>query len=276
MQLKDKNAIVTGSAQGIGKSIALALAKAGANIVVSDVNLEEAEKTAKEIEALGRKAIAVKCNVADAAEVTELVKKTQETFDTIDILVNNAGVTRDNLMMRMEEKDWDLVLDVNLKGAFLLTKAVTRIMMKQRYGRIVNMSSVIGVMGNAGQSNYAASQGRFDRLHQIHRQGVRLAQHHLQCHRPGIHRDRHDRQADGRGEGELQEGHPAGPDGQRGGRGQRGAVPGLRAIDLHYRPGSARGRRIGDVTLRFPTKRHETTKMSSLDFSLAGLFEAMP
>ena len=157
--LKDKNAIVTGSAQGIGKSIVLALAKAGANIVVSDVNLEEAEKTAKEIEALGRKAIAVKCNVADAAEVTELVKKAQETFTTLDILVNNAGVTRDNLMMRMEEKDWDLVLDVNLKGAFLLTKAVTRIMMKQRYGRIVNMSSVIGVMGNAGQSNYAASKG---------------------------------------------------------------------------------------------------------------------
>ncbi|MDO9390182.1 MAG: 3-oxoacyl-[acyl-carrier-protein] reductase [bacterium] len=159
MILENRNAIVTGSAQGIGKSIALALAKAGANIVVSDVNLEEAEKTAREIEALGRKAIAVKCNVADAAEVTDLVKQTQETFDTIDILINNAGVTRDNLMMRMEEKDWDLVLDVNLKGAFLLTKAVTRIMMKQRYGRIVNMSSVIGVMGNAGQSNYAASKG---------------------------------------------------------------------------------------------------------------------
>lgn len=159
MQLNNKNAIVTGSAQGIGKAIALSLAKAGANIVVSDVNLEEAEKTAREIEALGVKSIAIKCNVADANEVTELVKKTQETFDTIDILVNNAGVTRDNLMMRMEEKDWDLVLDINLKGAFLLTKAVTRIMMKQRYGRIVNMSSVIGVMGNAGQSNYAASKG---------------------------------------------------------------------------------------------------------------------
>src|SRR3989339_595063 len=110
-KLEGKTAVVTGSAQGIGKSIALALAKAGANIVVSDVNIEEAEKTAKEIEALGRKALAVKCNVADANEVSELVKKTQETFDTIDILVNNAGVTRDNLMMRMEEKDWDLVLD---------------------------------------------------------------------------------------------------------------------------------------------------------------------
>ena len=107
MLLKDKNAIVTGSAQGIGKAIALVLAKAGANIVVSDVNIEEAEKTAKEIEALGVKAIAIKCNVADANDVAELVKKTQETFATIDILVNNAGVTRDNLMMRMEEKDWE-------------------------------------------------------------------------------------------------------------------------------------------------------------------------
>ena len=159
MILENKNAIVTGSAQGIGKSIALALAKAGANIVVSDVNIEEAEKTAKEIESLGVKAIAVKCNVADANEVADLVKKAQETFPTLDILVNNAGVTRDNLMMRMEEKDWDLVLDINLKGAFLLTKAVSRVMMKQRQGRIVNMSSVIGVMGNAGQSNYAASKG---------------------------------------------------------------------------------------------------------------------
>lgn len=159
MILKGKTAIVTGAAQGIGKAIALKLAKAGANIVVSDVNLEEAERTAKEIEALGVRAIAVKCNVADSGEVAELVKKAQETFSTIDILVNNAGVTRDNLMMRMDEKDWDLVLDVNLKGAFLMTKAVSRIMMKQRSGRIVNISSVVGLMGNAGQANYAASKG---------------------------------------------------------------------------------------------------------------------
>ena len=157
--LKDKTAIVTGAAQGIGKAIALALAKQGANVVVSDVNLEEAQKTSKEIEALGVKSIAVKCNVADAAEVDALVKQAQAAFPTIDILVNNAGVTRDNLMMRMDEKDWDLVLDVNLKGAFLMTKAVSRIMMKQRSGRIVNMASIIGVMGNAGQSNYAASKG---------------------------------------------------------------------------------------------------------------------
>jgi 3-oxoacyl-[acyl-carrier protein] reductase len=159
MSLKNKTAIVTGAAQGIGRAIALELAGAGANIVVSDVNLEEAEKTAKEIEGLGVKAMAVKCNVADAGEVAELVKKAQETFPTLDILVNNAGVTRDNLMMRMDEKDWDLVLDVNLKGAFLMTKAVSRVMMKQRSGRIVNISSVVGLMGNAGQTNYSASKG---------------------------------------------------------------------------------------------------------------------
>jgi 3-oxoacyl-[acyl-carrier protein] reductase len=159
MLLKNKTAIVTGAAQGIGKAIALKLARAGANIVVSDVNLEEAERTAKEIEGLGVKSIAVKCNVADAGEVAELVKKAQETFPTLDILVNNAGVTRDNLMMRMDEKDWDLVLDVNLKGAFLMIKAVSRVMMKQRSGRIVNISSVVGLMGNAGQANYSASKG---------------------------------------------------------------------------------------------------------------------
>jgi len=159
MQLKDKTAIVTGSAQGIGKAIALALARQGANVVVSDVNLEEAQKTSQEIETLGVKSIAVKCNVADASEVDALVKQVQSAFPTIDILVNNAGVTRDNLMMRMDEKDWDLVLDVNLKGAFLMTKTVSRVMMKQRSGRIVNMASIVGVMGNAGQANYAASKG---------------------------------------------------------------------------------------------------------------------
>ena len=159
MTLKNKTAIVTGSAQGIGKAIALALAKEGANVVVSDVNLEQAQQTANEIAALGTKSLAIKCNVADASEVDALVKQAQSAFPTIDILVNNAGVTRDNLMMRMDEQDWDLVLDVNLKGAFLMTKAVTRIMMKQRSGRVVNIASVVGLMGNAGQANYSASKG---------------------------------------------------------------------------------------------------------------------
>ncbi len=179
MELKNRTAIVTGAAQGIGKAIALRLARAGANVVVSDVNLEAAEATAQEIEGLGVRSLAVKCNVADAGEVAELVKKTTETFPTLDILVNNAGVTRDNLMMRMEEKDWDLVLDVNLKGAFLTTKAVSRAMMKQRYGRIVNISSVVGLMGNAGQTNYAASKGGLISLTKS--VAKELASRHITC-----------------------------------------------------------------------------------------------
>lgn len=157
--LVNKVAIVTGSAQGIGKAIALKLAGAGANIVVTDTNAEGIEQTSNEIKSLGCKTIAVRCNVSEGKEVDELLKKTQEAFSTIDILVNNAGITRDNLLIRMDEKDWDLVLSVNLKGSFLVTKAVSQVMMRQRYGRIVNVASVVGLMGNAGQVNYAASKG---------------------------------------------------------------------------------------------------------------------
>lgn len=156
MQLANRAAIITGGAQGIGKAIALKLVQAGANVIVADMNFEQAQATAQE---LGGRAVAVACNVALAAEVGALVEKTLAEFQKIDILVNNAGVTRDGLLLRMTEKDWDLVLEVNLKGAFLLTKAVARVMMKQNYGRIVNMASIIGVMGNAGQANYAASKG---------------------------------------------------------------------------------------------------------------------
>ena len=157
--LVNKVAIVTGGAQGIGKSIAMKLASEGASIVIADMNEEGISLTTKEIESLGVKTLGVKCNIADMGEVNALVAKTQEMFPTIDILVNNAGVTRDNLLMRMDEKDWDLVLSVNLKGPFLMTKAICQVMMKQRYGRIVNVASVVGLMGNAGQSNYAASKG---------------------------------------------------------------------------------------------------------------------
>ena len=157
--LDRKVAIVTGSARGIGRAIALALAKAGADVVVTDTDAAGIAETSREIEAMGRKALGVTASVADAAQVAALVKKTQETFPTIDILVNNAGVTRDGLLMRMEEKDWDLVLTVNLKGPFLLTKAVCTVMMRQRYGRIVNVASVVGQTGNAGQANYSSSKG---------------------------------------------------------------------------------------------------------------------
>jgi 3-oxoacyl-[acyl-carrier protein] reductase len=158
MLLSGQVAVVTGGAQGIGKAIALALAREGAEIVIADLNLEEANKTAQEIEALGRKVIALKVNVASAEEVEALMKKMLDNFGRIDILVNNAGITRDGLLVRMKEEDWDLVLDVNLKGTFNCTKAVSRVMLKQKAGKIVNIASIIGQIGNVGQANYAASK----------------------------------------------------------------------------------------------------------------------
>lgn len=156
--LKEKTALVTGAAQGIGKSIAVTLAKEGAHVAICDVNLEKAQETAKEIEGLGVKSMAVKTNVSDAKECEDLVNIVVEKFGKLDILVNNAGVTRDGLLVRMSEQDWDLVIAINLKGTFNCTKSAAKYMMKARYGRIVNISSVIGLMGNAGQTNYSASK----------------------------------------------------------------------------------------------------------------------
>jgi 3-oxoacyl-[acyl-carrier protein] reductase len=158
MKLKDKVAFVTGAAQGIGKATAVALAKEGANIVVSDINLELALQTAREIEALGVKSLAVKTNVADLLEVEKSVEEAIKTMGKIDILVNNAGITKDNLLLRMKKEDWDAVLAVNLTGVFNCTKVVATLMMKQRYGKIINIASIVGQMGNFGQANYAASK----------------------------------------------------------------------------------------------------------------------
>ncbi len=151
-------ALVTGAAQGIGKAIALLLARNGADLVVSDINLEKAEETAKEIRAIGPKAMAVKVDVANLSDVERMVAGILEKLAKIDILVNNAGITRDKLILRMTEEDWDAVLGVNLKGTFNCTKAVLRHMAKQRSGKIVNIASVVGEMGNAGQANYSASK----------------------------------------------------------------------------------------------------------------------
>jgi len=160
MKLKGQTAFITGSAQGIGKAISQLLAQEGANIVVSDVNLESASATAQEIKSnFLVEAIAIKCNVAISAEVSEAFKKTIEQFGRIDILVNNAGITRDSLIMRMKDEDWDAVINVNLKGVFNGIKAVAPIMMKQKYGRIINIASIVGQMGNVGQANYSASKG---------------------------------------------------------------------------------------------------------------------
>lgn len=157
--LKGKTAIITGSGRGIGKAIAKKMAGYGANIVINDIpSSTYADETCAEIKALGAECIVVKGDVRNTADVEQLVKTTVDTFGAVDILVNNAGVTRDGLMLRMSEEDWDMVMDINLKGAFHCTKAVARTMMKQRSGAIVNIASVVGVMGNAGQANYSASK----------------------------------------------------------------------------------------------------------------------
>lgn len=158
MDLLDQVAVVTGSARGIGKTIAISLAEAGANVVISDLNVEAGKETVEEIKAMGRKSIWVKADVSQTADAESLIDKTQEEFGKIDILVNNAGITRDNLLMRMSEDEWDSVIAVNLKGTYNCIRAATKIFMKQRSGRIINIASVVGQMGNAGQANYASSK----------------------------------------------------------------------------------------------------------------------
>lgn len=159
MKLKGKVAFVTGAAQGIGKAIALALAKEGADIIVSDINMEVATKTAEEIKGLGVKAMPIKTNVADPAEAENSVADVKKEMGKIDILVNNAGITKDTLLIRMKPEDWKAVIDVNLSGTFNMTKAIAPLMMKARSGKIVNIASIVGIMGNVGQANYSASKG---------------------------------------------------------------------------------------------------------------------
>lgn len=157
--LKDKVALVTGGSRGIGRAIALFLAEAGADVAINySGNEAKALEVVAEIEKLGRRGIAIQANVANGEQVEQMVSQVLDTFGKLDILVNNAGITRDNLIMRMKEEDWDQVIDTNLKGVFLCSKAVTRPMMKQRSGRIINISSVVGVAGNAGQANYVAAK----------------------------------------------------------------------------------------------------------------------
>lgn len=154
-----KNAVVTGAARGIGKAIAQKLAKNGLNVVVSDVLWDEAVSVASELEKnFGVKSIAVKTDVSSAESVASLIKTIMTQWGSMDFLINNAGVTRDNLTVRMSEQEWDMVLDINLKGTFLCSQAAAKEMMKKRFGRIVNIASVSGILGTAGQANYASSK----------------------------------------------------------------------------------------------------------------------
>ena len=159
MLLENKGAVVTGGSRGIGRAVAEALAAEGATVaVIYAGNTKAAEDTVRAIEEAGGKAFAVQCDVADEAAVTDMVKMVHEKLGTIDVFVNNAGITRDGLLMRMKREDWDAVLNTNLTGVYNCTKAVTKIMMKQRSGSIINMTSVVGETGNAGQANYAAAK----------------------------------------------------------------------------------------------------------------------
>lgn len=157
-KLDNKIALVTGAARGIGQAIALKLAREGADVAVCDLQLEWLEETLAAIRAAGRRAEGFACDVSSAAQVQAAVDGTLAAFGRLDVLVNNAGITKDTYLMRMSEADWDAVLDINLKGTFLFTKAAVKPMMKQRSGAIVNVASVIGLIGNAGQGNYAASK----------------------------------------------------------------------------------------------------------------------
>lgn len=159
MTLNNKISLVTGGTRGIGREVALALAKEGSDVAISYTSNEElALNIVEEIKNLGVNSIAVEANVANNDDVVNMIKTVEEKLGTIDILVNNAGITKDNILIKMSEEDWDSVLDVNLKGVFLCSKAIARAMMKKRYGKIINISSVVGINGNPGQSNYSASK----------------------------------------------------------------------------------------------------------------------
>lgn len=159
MRLKDQIALITGSARGIGKEVALTFAKEGAKVIISDINGDSASKTCEEFIQQGFEAAGFACDVTNTDSVSQMVDKILDKYGRIDILVNNAGITRDNLLLRMSEQEWDSVLNTNLKGTFICTKIVSKFMLKAKKGKVVNIASIIGVRGNAGQANYAASKG---------------------------------------------------------------------------------------------------------------------
>ena len=155
MDFEGKTVIVTGSGRGIGRTIAERFAAMKARVVICDLEQEQVDKVAGEI---GGETVGIKADVTNQGDIENLFEQARQSFGKVDIVVNNAGITRDTLMIRMDEKDWDMVLDINLKGSFLVTKTAAKIMMKQRYGRIINISSIVGIDGNAGQANYSASK----------------------------------------------------------------------------------------------------------------------
>ncbi|MFH0935293.1 MAG: 3-oxoacyl-[acyl-carrier-protein] reductase [Candidatus Omnitrophota bacterium] len=158
MRFKDKVAFITGAGRGIGRAIALGFAREGADVALGDINKTDTDKTCADIEAMGRRGLSIETDVTNPASVGEAINKILDKFSKVDILINNAGITKDNLLLRMSEEQWDTVLKVNLSGSFNCIKAVSRPMIKQRSGKIINIASIIGIIGNAGQANYSASK----------------------------------------------------------------------------------------------------------------------
>ena len=228
--MSGKTAVVTGGSRGIGRAICLELARRGANVVFSYAgNTAAADKTLEELKALGVEARAIQGNVADPAAAKTLIDTAVKELGGIHILVNNAGITRDGLAMAMKEEDFDAVIETNLKGAFLCMKAAIRPMMKARYGRIVNLSSVVALRGNPGQVNYCASKAGLIGMTK------------------SLAKEMHDRSPARRRKGRHAVHHPGGPRRQPRGRGRRGGFPGFGGGRLHHRPGAERGRRHGNV-----------------------------
>ncbi len=261
-----RSAVVTGSSRGIGRAVAEELARAGFDVCVncsSERGLAGARRVRRQLAAeLGVRAIAVAANVADAAEAEALVAAAQEAFGRVDVLVNNAGITRDGLLARMKDEDFDAVIDVNLKGTFNCCKAAAQRMMKQRYGRIVNMSSVVGVAGNAGQANYAASKAGVIGLTKSLARELAAPQRHGQRRGAGLHRHRHDRRA----VREAARGHRGPHRAKRLGEPEdvaaARALPGQRGGGLHHRTGCLHRRRyvaMSENSERGSTRRPDGT-----------------
>jgi 3-oxoacyl-[acyl-carrier protein] reductase len=239
MRFKDKIVMVTGGAAGIGRTTAEAFAREGAKLAICDVNPQAGEEAAQ---TLGPEASFHKVDVANEAEVAAWADATVQRYGRIDVLVNNAGITRDALLLRMKESDWDLVMSINLKGAFLCTRAVVRHMAQQRSGRVVNVASVVGVVGNVGQANYVASKAGLIGLTKTVAR-VRRPRHHGQRGGPRLHRDADDRRAERQGQGGLHRTDSARAGGQPRGRGRGRDLPRLRPGGLPDRAGAARQRR---------------------------------
>ena len=241
--LSGKTALITGAARGIGKAIALKFAEEGANIAFTDLVIDENGKaTEAEIAAKGVKAKGYASNAADFAQTEEVVKQVKEEFGSIDILVNNAGITKDGLMLRMTEAQWDAVITVNLKSAFNFIHACVPVMMRQRKGSIINMASVVGVHGNAGQCNYAASKAGLIALAKSIA-GDGAEGNTRKRHRAGIHRHGHDASPVGRGAQGVGIQDSTAPRRHRGRHRKLRHLPRLRYVELHFRPGHPGGRR---------------------------------